>query len=208
MDLNPPGNLPSLLPTFGSSNWYSLRRTKLKPKLDVIRLRFLLGKILHEKEIPSEGTVAETFDLAFRLGGISEPTFVQEHGFLLFLLLGFRSWNSPSALQSEMRSLTQSLRKIFPHSREYFSLKSELIRATLSLHHREPKRFPVKRYIGVGHDDKGSQADKIQDDSPSWKEIYSDAWFQYQNERKETNRYLSPVEGRLSISRSFQNSVP
>lgn len=195
MDQHPTGIRPSLLPIYSASNWTYLRRRKATARERLFRLRFLLGSIIFEKDVPSEEIVAEVFDLIFTLGRISEPTFVRKWGFLLFTLLGIRSWNSPSTVKSVLEDLAQTMR-ILPNHREYYSQKSELSKRLLELSYRFPKKIQPKRFIAVGYDDQGSQQDMALDGSPHWAEIASDAWYQYRQEQQLKPRYASPLEAR------------
>lgn len=179
------------LPTYSSSNWTSLRETRLKPRDLVLRLRFLLGKHLFDK-CTEEDTV-ELFSIVFRLGTLTERNFVRKWGFTLTLLLGIRFDKGTQHVTNALGELKRIFPRLLPHSREYFGRKVAQEPA-LSLQWRQPKRFRPKKFVGVGYDKSTADSPVSWDGSPPWQEVAMDEWFQSHN--SQGWQYQSPVDSR------------
>ena len=185
--------------------------------------RYLMSKFLfaRDEEFTDEDQAAlwMSWEKSVQLCAV-EQKFKEKHFHYL--------WITRSVVQSLNNVITKSDRTEFLRHLEgslsngrgyfsasnYFGIKFERKKLyELFLKTRFPQRFPQKRHIGVGYNDKGTAKDSATDGSPHWTEVAmsgtSEGWEESRSDKTETlfNQLLIHPIQRLGCSKRTNTYV-
>lgn len=168
----------TLLMELMENHWRTL---VYRSKSPITTFKFLMSKFLFasEEDFTEEDRTAlwMSWEKAIQLCAV-EPKFKEKHFHYLWLTRGVLQSLNNEITVADRKAFLGQLRSSLSHGRGYFAasvyygIKNQGKKLyELFLKTRFPRKFPQKRHVGVGYNDKGTAKDSASDGSPHWTEV-------------------------------------